>query len=57
MGSGASVQDVLHYVGGWWGFRSGVGLWDRGVAVGGVSDGVFARIDGGEVHLDGGLGP
>ena len=29
----------------------------RGVAVGGISDGVFARIDGGEVHLDGGLGP
>ena len=29
----------------------------RGVTVGGISDGVFARSDGGEVHLDGGLGP
>ena len=29
----------------------------RGVAVGGISDGVFARSDGGEVHLDGALSP
>ena len=29
----------------------------RRVAVGGIFDGVFARSDGGEVHLDGGLGP
>ena len=75
------MQDGLHLVGGWWGFRPCVGLWGRGVAVvgcilgvlvyvgsarlgghcgvtvGGISDGVFARSDGGEVHLDGGLGP
>ena len=54
-GGGASVQDVLQYVGGWWGFRSGVGLWGREGLGGGVSVGSVARSDGGEVHLEGGL--